>query len=505
MKSFSKWFRIWKLIWLHLLFAQSCVINNDPAYTKWTGGRIPFYLTPSDYSNDERNLILQAMQTIMSNTGGCIQFQLLNSPPTPGTMNYVIISKNGGPGTPSPTCFSYPGMIAGQLGLQGQHMSIQGGNSGCMGSVKAVMRMLASLIGLRSEHNKPNNRAQFIQINPSNVESRVQPYVPLNQYDPSRVCFDPDFDYNSITLIDPNQFSGNGAPVIQSLGRPLLNTGQLSRKDCQGIALYYRDQSGSCNANNCPDPYNAGGLTQMPQCGAQSSQIGLQSTNLIGQQPTIGGQFQPVIGGQIPGINPTNPQQPINNFIPQQPFNPQQPINTFPSNIQPSVNVNNGPQTPNLVPPIGAQNPTIPVQPINTIPINNNPFNNIPNNNIPNNNFPNNNFPNNNFPNNNIPNNNFPNNFPNNNIPNNNPLNNNIPNVPFNPTNNNNLFPNDPLNFPGNNNNNILQPNNPNIPFNNNIPSNIVPNNPSNPFNNNFPNNNIPNSGFSNPGDFGRK
>lgn len=110
--------------------------------------------------------------------------------------------------------------------------------------------MLASLTGMRSEHNKPT-RDQFITVTPSNVEPRTQPYVPLNTYDPNTVqANSQDFDYNSITLIDPLVFSGNGAPVISSRSKPFLNNGALSMKDCQALGYYYR---GTCQPQNCAD------------------------------------------------------------------------------------------------------------------------------------------------------------------------------------------------------------------------------------------------------------
>ena len=126
-------------------------------------------------------MIGQAMQKMSTDTGGCIQFQqLISLPlPSPGSMKFVTMSKAGGAGfvliflqsfegfsriffpisllhrLPSPTCYSFPGMVTSQNG-QGQQMSLQGGQSGCMNSPRHIMRMLASLTGLRSEHNKPN-------------------------------------------------------------------------------------------------------------------------------------------------------------------------------------------------------------------------------------------------------------------------------------------------------------------------------------------------------------
>ena len=123
----------------------------------------------------------------------------------------------------------------------GQDMSIQGGQSGCLSDARHVMRLLASLLGLRSEHNKPN-RDQFIAVNQQNVNPQAQPYVPLSIYDQSKVLSNPnDFDMNSISLIDPVTFSTNGAPVIQSrLGNNLVNTGTLSMKDCQALTWFYQ-------------------------------------------------------------------------------------------------------------------------------------------------------------------------------------------------------------------------------------------------------------------------
>lgn len=63
----------------------------------------------------------------------------------------------------SPTCYTYPGMIYQQNGL-GQYMAIQGGVNGCLSNVRQVMRLLMSLLGQRSEYNKPNRNA-FVSVN----------------------------------------------------------------------------------------------------------------------------------------------------------------------------------------------------------------------------------------------------------------------------------------------------------------------------------------------------
>ena len=154
---------------------------------------------------------------------------------------------------PSPTCFAYPGMIVSQNGM-GQHMSIQGGQSGCMANVGGVKRLLASLLGLRSEHNKPG-RDNFITVFPTNVDVRSELFAPLNQYSPTSVLSNPnDFDYNSITLINPFEYSATGQPVIQSRGTPFFTNGAISLKDCQALSYYY-----SCPATNqCRDRKNDG-------------------------------------------------------------------------------------------------------------------------------------------------------------------------------------------------------------------------------------------------------
>lgn len=130
------------------------------------------------------------------------------------------------------------------------HVLFIKGNSGCLASSRHVMRILVGLAQLRSEHKKPG-RDQFIAVNPANVESRTQPYNPLNVYDSNKVIHNPqDFDFNSITLIDQTAYSGNGAPVVQSRVRPFLNNGVLSMKDCQAIAFA---NGGTCNPQTCAD------------------------------------------------------------------------------------------------------------------------------------------------------------------------------------------------------------------------------------------------------------
>ncbi|GAU92938.1 hypothetical protein RvY_04949 [Ramazzottius varieornatus] len=103
------------------------------------------------------------MTQISSNVGNCIQWVNLGQAgllSTYPSRNFAIISRNGGPGTPSPTCFSYPGMITQQEG-RGQYVAIQ---AACLGNVRNVMRILSYLLGLRPEHNKPN-RDSFITVN----------------------------------------------------------------------------------------------------------------------------------------------------------------------------------------------------------------------------------------------------------------------------------------------------------------------------------------------------
>ncbi|GAU92937.1 hypothetical protein RvY_04948 [Ramazzottius varieornatus] len=330
----------------HYQLATGYVLNNDPQYQKWPGGKIPFYIPPNQYSQAELSMIGQAMQKMKSDTGGCIEFQQLTSPPTPGSMKFVTLTKAGGTtGPPSPTCYAFPGMVTAQTG-QGQQMSLQGGPSGCMNNPRQVMRLLASLTGLRSEHNKPN-RDQFVQVNQQAVDPRAQPYVPLQVFDQSKVLSNPDdFDFNSITLIDQTQFSTNGAPVIQSKSKPIQNSGSLSMKDCQAITQFY-----GCSAT-CQDPYGAGGLQGM---GMQNGQ----------------GPFSPNVGGN--GFS-----NGMNGGLPNQ-----QPTNQF------GTQTGQGPFTPNM--PNGQQTGQIP-----SVPLNNGQFPNgqFPNGQLPNGQFPNGQFPN---------------------------------------------------------------------------------------------------------------
>lgn len=63
----------------------------------------------------------------------------------------------------------------------------------------------------------------------------------FNIYDSSVVSFNAtDFDYNSISIMDPLNFSKNGLPVISSRnGQPIFNAGRLSFRDCQAISALY--------------------------------------------------------------------------------------------------------------------------------------------------------------------------------------------------------------------------------------------------------------------------
>lgn len=140
-------------------------------------------------------------------------------------------------------------MVTAQRG-QGQYMSIQSGPNGCMANTRQIMRILAYLLELRPEHNKPN-RDSYIAINPSALNNgtwaqsffgtlwffprkslhyvfaEVASIGLFNVIPDSTIIYSPsEFDYNSITLMDTNSYSSNGAPVVASkTARQIWNNG----------------------------------------------------------------------------------------------------------------------------------------------------------------------------------------------------------------------------------------------------------------------------------------
>ena len=63
----------------------------------------------------------------------------------------------------------------------------------------------------------------------------------FNTYDSQSVAFNAtDFDYNSVSMLDPMSYSRNGAPVIVSRnGRSIFNAGRLSFRDCYALSIMY--------------------------------------------------------------------------------------------------------------------------------------------------------------------------------------------------------------------------------------------------------------------------
>ncbi|OQV24988.1 hypothetical protein BV898_01196 [Hypsibius exemplaris] len=241
------------IILTRLHFIHCYVINTDKDYSRWPNKIVPFIFTPGDYSTAEQNLILTAMSTISTDMGLCIQWLNLSPSGIPyPNLNFVIISRSGGPGIPSPVCYSYPGMITIQNGL-GQHMSIQ---ASCMSSVREVMRILSYLIGLRPEHNKPN-RGSYITVNTGAATTVAVNAGAFNLLpNTAAILYNPnEFDYNSITMLSPLTYSASGAAVITSTTSTAINNiGRLSIRDCQALSFLY-----SCSIT-CSDYYGNGAL-----------------------------------------------------------------------------------------------------------------------------------------------------------------------------------------------------------------------------------------------------
>lgn len=67
-------------------------------------------------------------------------------------------------------------------------------------------------------------------------------------YDPNKVFTDATFfDYNSITLIDPESFTENGRPTIEGKhGNTIFNIGRLSMMDCFMLKYIYSCPNVQC-------------------------------------------------------------------------------------------------------------------------------------------------------------------------------------------------------------------------------------------------------------------
>ncbi|OQV24990.1 hypothetical protein BV898_01198 [Hypsibius exemplaris] len=228
---------------------QAYVINIDPAYASWPSGIVYYTIPPNEYSTAHMNIIKEAMQQLETDLGGsCIKFQEFTRP-APPQGKYVVITHNGGLSGPGgQSCYTFPGMVASQTG-QGQYMAMQDGQNGCLRDKKQAMRILASLLGLRSEHNKPA-RDFAIRMNPQFLDAVGRADNVFSTYDPTRVYASLQFDYNSITMIDPITFSNGGFTYTVPNGVFLRNTGRLSLMDCQALQIMY-----ACRTHVCTDHF----------------------------------------------------------------------------------------------------------------------------------------------------------------------------------------------------------------------------------------------------------
>ncbi|XP_055337498.1 uncharacterized protein LOC129587676 [Paramacrobiotus metropolitanus] len=235
-----------------LLWKGTCgfVISTDSTYGRWPGGDVYYAIPQNEYNLIELNVIREAMLQIQADSGNCVRFREVSLPAPPG-IYFVVITRTGGLSGPnSLTCYSFPGIISGQYG-RGQYMAMQPGINGCLGNRRQAMRILASLLGLRSEHNKPN-RDTFLLVNTNNINPVGMLNQVFNTYDRNKVIFDQDnFDFNSITLLDPFTFTSNGNPTITAKGGfNIQNVGRLSVTDCTAIKVMYQ-----CPSVQCADLY----------------------------------------------------------------------------------------------------------------------------------------------------------------------------------------------------------------------------------------------------------
>ena len=125
---------------------------DNPNYTRWPNGEIPYEIQPNIYSQHDLDIIISAMRKIETQVGvECIRFV----PRTTQTSWIKIIGDDSG-------CYSDVGMK--KSGPQELRLSI----FGCVDIGTAIHELLHAL-GFHHEQNRPD-RDNFVKINYENID-----------------------------------------------------------------------------------------------------------------------------------------------------------------------------------------------------------------------------------------------------------------------------------------------------------------------------------------------
>ncbi|OQV24989.1 hypothetical protein BV898_01197 [Hypsibius exemplaris] len=232
-------------------------VNRDSKYGPWLKPTEILYRLESSYTATEATTIHQAMAQIQSDTGGCINFRNF-VPGTDAGTDHIYIGKTLNSGESPPTCLTFPGRVLTQSG-HGQKVALFGTTTtnGCLNTVRDAMKYLVHVLGLRSEHNRPD-RDRFINVFPENISPELQSLDLLKQYNAAQIDYLPiGFDFDSVTIPEPTKYAKNGSllytPIMPEQGFGTLP--RLSKGDCIGLALQYT----GCSLASCQDPYESAG------------------------------------------------------------------------------------------------------------------------------------------------------------------------------------------------------------------------------------------------------
>lgn len=145
--------------------------------------------------------------------------------------------------TVSPTCASVPGRTVNQ-NQQGQKLMIVGGGlpGTCGTSVRQIMGKLANTLGERNEYQRSDRP---ITVNTNNIAASLSQFSSsmYATYSNSIITAypgNPNFDYNSITMIPATTNAAPGTNMYTTPGGQFAGTlSRLSAVDCAGISWRY--------------------------------------------------------------------------------------------------------------------------------------------------------------------------------------------------------------------------------------------------------------------------
>jgi len=200
---------------------------------KWPNGVIPYEISPTDFSANERKLIQTSMRRIMQGT--CIKFI-----PRQSHSDYVLIrSSNDGCYT---TNVGYARGVT-EISLESSR------GPDCMHNV-VIMHELLHAVGLWHEHMR-YDRDQFVRINYQNVAPGLADQFNIVSASQSSTYNVP-YDYTSIMHYGKTAFSVDGRSITtEPLQRQFLNVIGRSR-DISSSDLLKVNRMYNCGNNADP-------------------------------------------------------------------------------------------------------------------------------------------------------------------------------------------------------------------------------------------------------------